>query len=299
MFNDGTPIAVVGPGAVGGLIAALLHRHGANVVAVARAGTARAISSEGLTIHSALLGDWTAHVPVQESVPAGARVILAVKAFALPQTVPALAAAEPVEIISLLNGVEHMDHLRRAFPGTTLLGGAITVEAARKSTTVVEHRSPFIKIAVPEAGATSAVVQALDQAGVEVATGGSGPAVLWTKLRFLAPLALLTAYWDAPLGSALGRDEQLRARLIEEISSVATAEGLPTGPAELSKILATLPPAMRSSLQSDLSAGRESEIEAIGGAIIRRAQEHGLPVPTTIKVVTDLRHRQTGQPQTR
>jgi 2-dehydropantoate 2-reductase len=52
---------------------------------------------------------------------------------------------------------------------------------------------------------------------------------------------------------------------------------------------------MRSSLQSDLSAGRESEIEAIGGAVIRRAQEHGLPVPTTIKIVADLYHRQTGQ----
>jgi len=42
-----TSIAVVGPGAVGGLLAALLRRHGLAVTAVG-AGTVRTINQEGI-----------------------------------------------------------------------------------------------------------------------------------------------------------------------------------------------------------------------------------------------------------
>ena len=40
-----------------------------------------------------------------------------------------------------------------------------------------------------------------------------------------------------------------------------------------------LPPTMRSSLLIDLSAGKRTEVEALQGAVVRRAQAAGVPVP--------------------
>ncbi|MBG6216028.1 2-dehydropantoate 2-reductase [Arthrobacter sp. CAN_A6] len=178
MTNEQGRIAVVGPGAVGGLVAALLHRAGEDVVAVARPDAAKAINDDGLTIRSGQYGSWTAPVPAQESVPHGARIILATKAFALPDSIPVIRAAVPVEIISLLNGLDHMQELRNSCPGASIAGAAITVEAARSSPSVIEHRSPFLRIAVPVGSADSATVEALREAGIKVTARDSEDAVL-------------------------------------------------------------------------------------------------------------------------
>jgi 2-dehydropantoate 2-reductase len=45
---------------------------------------------------------------------------------------------------------------------------------------------------------------------------------------------------------------------------------------------------MTSSLQRDTAAGHETELEAIGGAVLRAAARHGVDVPVTTRVVTEL-----------
>ncbi len=280
---------MVGPGAVGGLIAALLHRADEDVVAVARPDAAKAINSDGLTIRSGQYGNWTAPVPAQETVPHGARVILATKAFALSDSIARIRTSAPAEIISLLNGLDHLADLRESCPGTSITGAAITVEAARSSPTVVEHRSPFLRIAVPEESSDSLTVEALRRAGITVAARDSENVVLWNKFRFLAPLALLTSYWNLPIGAALARDEDLTTGLLTEVSAVATADGLPTTVPTVAEALRGLPPGMRSSLQLDMAAGKPSELDAIGGTLMRRGQKHGLFTPAVARMVDELR----------
>ena len=48
---------------------------------------------------------------------------------------------------------------------------------------------------------------------------------------------------------------------------------------------------MRSSMQKDVSAGRMPELDAIGGAIVRAGNNHGLDVPTTRKLVAEIQER--------
>lgn len=284
-------IAVVGPGAVGGLIAALLHRAGEDVCVVARAAAAAAISEHGITVRSGHFGSWTAKVATKEHVPHGARVILATKAFALPDVLPLIRDADPREIISLLNGLDHMQELRKSCPGASVAGAAITVEAARSSPTVIEHRSPFLRIAVPAGSADTATIESLRTAGVHVTARDPEDVVLWNKFRFLAPLALLTAYWNLPIGPALAHDKRLTAGILSEVSAVATADGSPTAATTVAEALNKLPPGMRSSLQLDVAAGKQSELDAIGGALIRRARTHSVLAPTIMKMVDELRIR--------
>jgi 2-dehydropantoate 2-reductase len=287
-------IAVVGVGAVGGLLAALLDRAGLDVVAVARPGTARTISAHGLSIRSTRFGDGLARLRVQTDIPVGARVLLATKAFALPAVSAAITAARPVEVISLLNGIEHLDTIRQLAPGALVAGGSVAVEAARLGPAVIEHRSPFLRLAVPEHAAESTIVAGWRTAGLDVTVRGTDVDVLWAKFRFLAPLALITSYWRLPIGEALDQDPALTADLIGEVADIASRAGLPTSSAQVATALSALPRTMRSSLQNDLAAGNESELEAIGGALARRGRALGSDAPTVQRLVSDLTTRNAG-----
>ena len=44
-------------------------------------------------------------------------MILATKAYGLDDVLPGIVAAQPAEVVSFLNGVEHMAPLREALPG--------------------------------------------------------------------------------------------------------------------------------------------------------------------------------------
>jgi 2-dehydropantoate 2-reductase len=138
---------------------------------------------------------------------------------------------------------------------------------------------------VPDAAAELGLVAALRDTPIEVVAGGTEAEVLWKKLRFLAPLALLTSAWSTGIGDALTRDPALTSGLLAEIAATATAEGVPTTGEDLHGILGGFPAPMRSSLQADVEAGREGELDAIGGAVRRRAAAHGVSTPVLDDVI--------------
>lgn len=104
-------------------------------------------------------------------------------------------------------------------------------------------------------------------------------------------LALLTSYWDTDLGQALERSPQLTAGVVAETAQLASREGLPTGVEELTGILASLPPGMRSSLQRDLAAGTATELDALGASVLQLAERHHMSAPNLELVVAELQSR--------
>ncbi|PFG43686.1 2-dehydropantoate 2-reductase [Isoptericola jiangsuensis] len=285
------PLAVVGPGAVGCLVAAFLHRAGADVVLVGRPRTVERLGA-GLRVVTDRHGTWEAAVPATTAVPDGAVVLVAVKGDGLADVVGSVAQAAPVEVVSLLNGIEHMEALRAALPTTDVVGAAYAGETSRELGTdgpvVVRHRGELLRVTVPAPAQESWTARALRATDLPLVVGGSEAEVLWSKLRFLAPLALLTSVHHDGLGAALDADPGLIAALLAEVAAVATAEGVPSTGPELERILRGLPATMRSSLQADLEAGRSGELDAIGGAVARRGARHGLPTPRVDGVVARL-----------
>lgn len=285
---DDTVFAVVGPGAVGGLLAWLLQRAGHEVVAVGRPGTAEAIRRDGIEVRSQQFGDGVQRIRAATEVPTGASVIVATKAYGLDDVLPGIAAARPSEVVSFLNGVEHMAPLRAALPGVPVAGASVAVSALRASTTVIDHRSPFVRIEAPEAAAGFASIRALADAGPTVRSGGTEAEVLWAKFRLLAALALLTSYWRQPAGAALSEDPELTEAVVSEIVACSAAEGVPVAEADLVRALRSVPGGMRTSLQEDLAAGAPSELDALGGALLRVGERHGIPTPAIARIVAAL-----------
>ena len=286
---------VVGAGAVGGLIAGILHREGHDVSVFPTPETGAAIRANGLRVSSDQFGDWVCRIDVLDRLPQKGTVLLAVKAPSMHQVIPELVASAPARVFALQNGLEHPDRLRQVLPHTSVIAASIFIGASRLGRHEVRHDTDFAKILVPEASRGIPLVEALAKAGVTVETAPDENAVLWTKFAFLAPMALLTAYWGLPLGAARDRDSALTRSLAVEVSRIAESAGFAANPQRVLASLYHMPAHMRSSLERDIRAGSPNELDAIGGACIRLAMAAGVRVPH-IEVIVHSLEQATGRP---
>jgi 2-dehydropantoate 2-reductase len=131
----------------------------------------------------------------------------------------------------------------------------------------------------------------LTAAGFDVRVRHDEMSMLWDKLSFLAPLALLTTHERANAGAIRTRRREDTLAVISEVAAVAAAEGAAIDPAAIVRLLDSVPETFESSMQRDQAAGRPLEIDAIGGAVVRRAALAGIDVPVTARIVEELRIR--------
>jgi 2-dehydropantoate 2-reductase len=286
-------VAVLGPGGVGGLLAGALDRAGTDVVVVARESTAEAIERDGLRVQSVTFGDFVAHpravARLEEPVDA---LLVATKAAGLESALERV-AVEPTVVLPLLNGLDHIGVLRERFPAGSVLAGSIRVEADRPAPGVVVHTSPFVLVSMASSDpsvepAMRALAATLSHAGVTARVSDSEADVMWSKLVRLNALACVTSAYDVLLGE-IRSTPRLRAELegaIEEASAVARAEGAHA--IDAARAIAELESAhdtLGSSMQRDIAAGREPELDAIPGSVLRAGARHGIPCPTIERLV--------------
>ncbi|MET9294275.1 2-dehydropantoate 2-reductase [Streptomyces sp. NPDC003077] len=288
-------IAVLGPGGVGGLLAALLARAGHRVICLAGERTVEALRQDGVRVRSATFGEFTARVDADTELrePVDA-CLIAVKQTALAsalERVPPAALGDGL-VVPLLNGIEHPAALRRHYRPDLVAPGVIRVESTRVAPGVIEHGSPFADVeltgATVERKRLDELADLLTAAGIRTQVRADEITALWAKLALLAPLALLTTRYGLTVGGVrTERGAELRA-LLDETAAVGRACGAPVDPASVLRLYETFPAATKSSMQRDAEAGRPLELDAIGGALLRAAARHDVPVPVATSLVRDL-----------
>jgi 2-dehydropantoate 2-reductase len=288
-------VAVLGPGGVGGLLAALLARRGGQVTCLAPPATAAHLAEHGLTLRSPMLGD--AHVKVEAATRLDQPVdvcLVTVKATQLERAVAALPAEALGDalVVPFLNGIDHVAWLRARYPPDQVAAGTIAVESTRVGPGMIEQTSPF---AIVELAAGRAPTDRVDELGARLAETGLDVAVrddeariLWTKLSVLAPIALVTTWTAAPFGEARARHRDEAVAVAREAVRAARADGVELDEAAAVARIDMVPDGMRSSMQKDAEAGRPIELDAIGGAILRAAARAGVEAPVTARLVAAL-----------
>jgi 2-dehydropantoate 2-reductase len=279
-------IAVLGPGGVGGFVAAALHRGGAEVTVVARERTAAAISERGIEVRSAILGEFTARPPAVAKLDQPADVLLvATKASGLSSALERI-ESEPALVVPLLNGLDHLELLRERWAGR-VAAGVIRVESDRPASGQVVQTSPVCRVDLAAedralAGRLPGLADALRKSGIEVRIEGSERHVMWSKLARLNALALTTSASDQPIG-VVREDPRWRSaleRCVAETVAAANADGAGIDPAASLAELLDAPADLGSSMRRDIAAGREPELDAIAGAVLRTAARYGLRCPS-------------------
>ncbi|MFJ9115950.1 ketopantoate reductase family protein [Streptomyces sp. NPDC102394] len=295
MANDALTVAVLGPGGIGGLLAGLLARAGHRVICLAGEETVQVLREDGVRVRSGRFGDFTARVEadtvLREPVDA---CLVAVKHTALEAAldrVPPQALGDGL-LVPFLNGVEHPAALRARYGPGLVAPAVIRVESTRLAPGVIEHGSPFAEIDLTGEGVDrerlGALALALEAAGPVTRVLDDETAALWAKMSFLAPFALLTTLHAVPLGDVRTRHRDELTALVQETAAVSRACGGPTDPAQAMARYDAFPPQTKSSMQRDAEAGRPLELDAIGGALLRAADRHGVSVPVTARVVREL-----------
>jgi len=286
--------AILGAGGIGLLVGGALAQAGEPVLLVLRPRTLEEYPG-GIHVESVVLGDFDVDVPAAARLDREVDVLwVAVKATQLEEALQVVSPAVAPEavVVPLLNGVDHMARLRAVF-GDMVVAGAIRVESERVGPGHVVQASPFISIELaPPRGLgerVDAIATELLRSGLPCTVRESEVDVLWGKLALLAPLALATSAVGQPIGAA--RDDPVVRRLMcqaaREVCAIGSAEGAVLDPEVFIAALLGVPADMRSSMQKDLAAGREPELDAIAGSVLRRGRELGIPTPA----VADLARR--------
>ena len=206
-------VAVLGPGAVGGALAVHLSLAGQRVVCVARRETAEPIIEHGLTLE---LGEEkaTAWPEVVELLGDPVDLLLVtVKAPALDKALGRVtreAVADGV-VVSLLNGLEHIETTRGRLGAKTAAGSVSRFQAYRDGPAHIVQLTETLVVTVASDDLTAdelaAALEPLKAAGVDVRFGSSERAVLWEKAARLGPLAAVTALSQLSLGEVRAAPE--------------------------------------------------------------------------------------------
>ncbi len=288
-------VAVLGPGGVGGFLAAMLARQGTPVLVLANDSTSTTLARDGLRLESGRFGNFNVSVRTAERLaePVDA-VLVTVKATHLAQAtdrVTASALGDAI-VVPFLNGLEHVDFLRTIYPPARVVAATIAIETTRVETGFIRHTSAFAVIDIDGAGRRLA--DQLAATGIDVRIRNDEHAMLWDKFAVLAPIALLTTHERANVGVVRTKRRDDAVALIGEVAAVANADGATIDAGAVLKLLDSAHDSFESSMQRDQAAGRPLELDALGGALLRRAARHHVPVPVAQRLVSELEAR-TGQ----
>lgn len=278
--------AILGAGAIGGLMATALGSLGDDVMLIVR--------PEKLTDHPKSLslerasGTITTTAKVAACLTEPVDVLwIATKTYQLEG---ALAAVETVPgmVVPLLNGVDHFAVLRAHFGDDRVVPATIAVEAERSAPGRFVQRSPVrLNVAAKGEPVLKDTIAGLQDLGFICQFIASEPTLLWSKLCFLAPLALVTSASGKNLGEILA-DAEWKGKFesaILEACGVAAKEGAQVDGAKVAAAAAAYPPPMRASMAKDLAAGRKLELDGIAGPIVRGGARYGVPTPVTESLV--------------
>lgn len=282
--------AILGAGAIGGLIGTVLSSLGEDVRVVVRPATLPTFPGN-LSLErpsGTLTGPAKAVAALTESVDV---LWIATKTYQL-QAALEVVQVTPRCVVPLLNGVDHVAVLRKRFGLEHVVPGTIAVEAEKVAPGRFIQRSPVVRLNLAASGEPllGAIVGQLGNLGFACQFIANEQTLLWGKLCFLGPFALVTSASGLNAGEILANAawKQKLSSAIAEACAVANASGAQIDATRIQSVVESSPPAMRSSMQKDVAAGRQLELDAIGGPIVRGGALYGVDVSTTVSLMGDI-----------
>ena len=300
-------VAVVGPGSLGCVFAALLYRSGHDVVLVGRPERVEELRERGVRIHG--LEDVHLDVPATSDPGAVGPVdllLLCTKARGTRELLSTLNSLPARTVASLQNGILKEALLAEAFGPERVIGAATLVGAERqedgsvtltaRGTTYVGEFDGHLTDRVGE------LIAALDDAGLPAQAPPNIDSVIWSKACLAAGAFAVSVLTRRPVAEIMA-DPALAgamADLVAETAAIAEAGGheihdypgmlvhswardprhvVLEGMAQRAAEMAAADRAVRVSMLQDLLAGRPLEVEEMYGPLLQEAQARGVPVP--------------------
>lgn len=296
-------VAVVGAGAIGGLLGAHLARSGQDVVLIARGPHLEAMRARGVTVQGPD-GEFTSHPACTDDIAAIAAaevVFITTKAHGIPGIAHAIGHAlkSDSSVVGAMNGIpwwyfpdRHLDSvdpggiIARSIPRDQVIGCVVYPAATVTEPGVIHHaEGNRFSLGELDGSRTDRVLRIsriLGDAGFKAPIQSRLVNEIWLKLvgnATLNPVSVVTrATMAGMLGSPEARD--LIRSLMEEVDAVARSLGVEL-PVSIDKRMegAAAVGKHKTSMLQDLEARKPLEIEALLGAVIEIAASQRIEVP--------------------
>lgn len=286
-------IVVMGAGAVGAYFGAKLARVGYDVTFVARGANLQALRERGIRIESAR--DPFSVAPVSavsdpRDADAADLVLVCVKSYDTGTVAVALRPIVRADtiVLSLQNGVENEEILRRELALPELLGALTHIGAELTEPGLVHHEAGGrIVYGEPdgmESDRTRLLAELFRGARIDAHLSHHITVMLWDKLCWNASFNATTAITGRTVGELLGDTDGhalVRAAMLEVVE-VARAIGVALDPRRVDEEIERSASTMgdiRTSMLQDLERGKPLEHDGINGAVVRAAQRANVPAP--------------------
>ena len=299
---------IIGAGGTGGPIGAYLTKAGFDTTLIARGRHLAAMQERGLTVETGFAG--TYNVPVRacdmETYSGKADVIfVCVKGYSLDETIPFIRKAAKPEtvVIPILNIYGTGRKLQAALPELCVTDGCIYVSANIKEPGVLMMHGSIFRIVygIPKQPADDPrllqVAADLEKAGITPVYSAQIEKDAMAKFSYVSAQATCGLYFHAEAvqmqatgneGSKASEKDwstcprSLFIELCKEIEALAAAEGIhyeiPLWQTNL-KILDGLAPTASTSMQRDIYAGKQSEIDGLIYEVVRLSDRYDLKSP--------------------
>jgi 2-dehydropantoate 2-reductase len=278
-------IALVGPGAIGSTVAALLYAAGNPITLCGRTPResieVRPDDKEPIVVPGPVLTD-----PENITEPADV-VLLAVKDTQNEQAGAWLARLcdDHTVVCALQNGVEQVERVGRYCPSSAVVPAAIWISAEPDPQGWIRLRTG-VRLVLPASpdndGAVERLAELFGGAGISVELDPDFVSAAWHKLLVNAVVGLMVL-----TGRRMGmfhRDDvaALARRYLAECLAVARADGASLGDEvidEIMNLFSQSPADITTSMLTDREAHRPLEWDIRNGVISRKAAAHGLATP--------------------
>lgn len=297
-------VLVVGAGAVGGYYGSRLARGGHDVAFVARGAHGGKIRASGLVLETPD-GEEIERVRVLETLEEadgfeGDVVLICVKAKDLATVAKGtLRTLGPRGLaIPLLNGLDSERELAEIIGAERVVGGVaqIAAEIAEPGRLRVRARGRLALAPLQSTQEPSVlrISDSFNEAGIKCRVMPDLASMLWSKMLWNVPFNAICALTGLPAGQIVENpvSEELVKTVMREVCTVARASGVELAERSIDLLLAItrrdFPDTIPSMLQ-DVRAGRQTEVETLQGAVIRRAEAAGIEVPA-IRTLRSLLH---------
>ena len=295
---------IIGAGGTGGPLGAHLAEAGNDVTFLARGAHLSAMREHGLHVIRPA-GDIRIFPVKAESMEtfhnAPDVIFVCVKGYSLAEIIPFIrhAARKDSIVIPLLNLYGTGGRMQEELPECLVTDGCIYVAASIDHPGCVRMTSNLLRVVFgvrePEAYRPALERIALDlrTSGVECVLSDNIRRDALMKFAYVSPQGACGLYYQIPAGGmqSPGEARDCCIALMKEVALLGKAMGVSLPEDYLERNLAvldSLPADMTTSLQKDVAAGKQSELDGLVFQIVRMGKHWGVPLPTYEKIAAKL-----------
>ncbi|MCX5779393.1 MAG: ketopantoate reductase family protein [Firmicutes bacterium] len=307
-------IFIFGLGALGTVYSCLLKEQGHNVSGLDRETVASAVRERGVRVE----GIWGEHRAQLDAVFTGVEqisghdydlLILTVKSYETALVAEQIAQFISPQTFILLaqNGYGNFEAAAKFIPperlilGRVIFGAETTDLGASKVTVIADDVIIGSPANLIDPQVLETFSQAFNAAGIPTRTSSEVMKFVWAKIIYNSALNPLGAILEVPYGKLAENQHtrELMDSVITEIFEVLAAHGQETPWADADAYRQAfygqmIPPTAlhHASMLQDIQRGRQTEIEALNGAVVRLGRDYAVPTPVNRVITTMLKAKE-------